>query len=380
MSQSTIFHGARKVDVEGVVDDFWMLVRGDTIAQVGAGAPPPADVTVDLTGRTITPGFIDLHCHGGGGHTFDDGDDEIMAALATHRAHGTTRSVISVVSNPIAMLRSTLETVAEIAADDPLVLGAHLEGPYLATERRGAHHPDHLREVDAIALDTLIGAGGGAIRQVTLAPEGAGAMDAIDRLVGDGIVVALGHTDCDYETARRAFDRGATLLTHAFNGMRGIHHRAPGPVTAALFDERVRLELVLDGVHVHPDVARLAFLAAPGRIALVTDAMAAAGSSDGDYRLGSLNVSVRNGRALLSGTSTMAGSTLTQDAALRCAIEGVGLDPVDAVAALTWVPAQALALGDSFGRLAPGCVADVVVMDADWKVENVWAAGLKIAG
>src|SRR5690606_4626606 len=183
-------------------------------------------------------------------------------------------------------------------------------------------------------LDTLIGAGGGAIRQVTLAPEGAGAMDAIDRLVGDGIVVALGHTDCDYETARRAFDRGATLLTHAFNGMRGIHHRAPGPVTAALFDERVRLELVLDGVHVHPDVARLAFLAAPGRIALVTDAMAAAGSSDGDYRLGSLNVSVRNGRALLSGTSTMAGSTLTQDAALRCAIEGVGLDPVDAVAAL----------------------------------------------
>ncbi|QEE62252.1 hypothetical protein FVA74_12195 [Salinibacterium sp. dk2585] len=103
MSQSTVFRGARKVDVEGVVDDFWMLVRGDTIAQVGAGAPPPADAMVDLTGRTITPGFIDLHCHGGGGHAFDDGDDEIMAALVTHRAHGTTRSVISVVSNPIAI-------------------------------------------------------------------------------------------------------------------------------------------------------------------------------------------------------------------------------------------------------------------------------------
>src|SRR5690606_2126648 len=214
----------------------------------------------------------------------------------------------------------------------------------------------------------------------TIAPERAGAPEAIDRAIAAGIVVGVGHTQCDHAAAEEAFNRGATVLTHVYNAMPGIHHRAPGPIAAAFADERVTIELILDGVHVHPDVARLTFLAAPGRIALVTDAMAAAGNSDGDYRLGSLNVSVREGRALLSGTTTIAGSTLTQDAALRCAIEGVGLDPVDAVAALTWVPAQALALGDSFGRLAPGCVADVVVMNNDWEVEEVWAAGLRVTG
>lgn len=377
----TVFSNAHKVDVDGVVDDFWMLVDGDTIVEVGTGTgtAPDAATAVDLAGRTLTPGFIDLHCHGGGGHSFDDGDEEMEAALATHRAHGTTRSLISLVSNPIAILRDSLETVADLVEEDPLVLGSHLEGPYLADARRGAHNPEHLREADAMELETLIEAARGTLRQVTLAPERPGALDAIDRLVAAGIVVAVGHTECDLDTAREAFARGATLLTHAFNAMSGIHHRAPGPIIAAYADARVDLELILDGIHVHPDVARSAFLAAPGRIALVTDAMAAAGSIDGDYRLGTLNVSVRNGRAMLSGTSTIAGSTLTQDVALRCAIENVGLDPAAAVAALTATPARVLRLDDRLGRLSPGYAADAVVLDAAWQVEQVWAAGRRIS-
>lgn len=368
----------RKVDVDGQVDGFWMLVDGDTITATGTGETPRAEQQVDLAGRTLIPGFIDLHCHGGGGFAFDDGDDAITAALATHRAHGTTRSVISLVANPIALLRESLEVVADLAEDDPLVLGAHLEGPYLAPERRGAHNHEHLRTPDPYEIDGMLDSARGTLRQVTVAPELAGAMEAIDQFVARGVAVGIGHTEATIDLARAAFDRGASILTHAFNAMPGIHHRSPGPITAAFQDKRVTIELILDGQHVHPHVAAMAFRAAPGRIALVTDAMAAAGSSDGDYRLGSLNVAVRDGLALLRGTTTIAGSTLTQDHALRCAIENAGIDPVDAVAALTTTPANALGLGQRFGRLAPGYAADAVVLDDRWQVQQVWANGVEV--
>lgn len=375
---TTVFTGARKLDVDGQVDDFWMLIEGDTISRTGVGGPPDADVRVDVAGRRLVPGFIDLHCHGGGGHAFDDGDDEITAALATHRAHGTTRSVISLVANPAARLRESLEVVADLTEDDPLVLGSHLEGPYLAQERRGAHNPDHLKVPDPYEIDDLLRASRGTIRQQTIAPELPGAMDAIERLAQNGVVVAIGHTEASLEVTREAFNRGARILTHAFNAMPGIHHRAPGPITAAFEDDRVTIELILDGLHVHPHVASMAFRVAPGRIALVTDAMAAAGSDDGDYRLGSLNVSVRDGLALLRGTNTLAGSTLTQDRALRCAVTQAAVSPVDAVAALTATPARALGLGDRFGRLAPGFAADAVILDDEWTVEQVWANGAAV--
>lgn len=370
-----LFHNARKLDADGHVDDFWMLTDGGTITQTGAGVPPPADHPVDIAGRWLVPGFIDLHCHGGGGHAFDDGDDEIMAALATHRAHGTTRSVISLVANPISRLRESLEVIADLSEDDPLVLGSHLEGPYLAQERRGAHNPDHLKMPDAYEMDDLLAASRGTLRQLTVAPELPGAMEIIERLVSAGVVVGIGHTEANIELARDAFDRGASILTHAFNAMPGIHHRSPGPITAAFEDPRVTIELILDGLHVHPHVAAMAFRAAPSRIALVTDAMAAAGSDDGDYRLGSLNVSVRDGLAVLRGTNTIAGSTLTQDHALRNAIVQARVSPGDAVASLTSTPARALGLDDRLGRLAPGFAADAVVLDDEWRVEGVWGNG-----
>lgn len=373
------FTGARKLDVDGQVDDFWMLVDGATISRTGVGTAPDADERIDVAGRWLVPGFIDLHCHGGGGHAFDDDDDEITAALATHRAHGTTRSVISLVSNPIARLRESLEVVADLCADDPLVLGSHLEGPYLAADRRGAHNHDYLKTPDAYEIEGMVAASRGTLRQLTIAPELPGALDAIDQLISDGVAIGIGHTEATIDIAHEAFDRGARILTHAFNAMPGIHHRTPGPITAAFEDERVTIELILDGLHVHPHVAGMAFRAAPGRIALVTDAMAAAGSSDGDYRLGSLNVTVRDGLAVLRGTDTIAGSTLTQDRALRCAITNAGVSPVEAIAALTATPALALGLGEQFGRLAPGFAADAVVVDDQWGVERVWANGVAIS-
>lgn len=377
---TTLIRGARKIDVDGEVDDFWMLIEGDTIIRTGSDRPPEdaGAETVDLEGARLVPGFIDLHCHGGGGHSFGGDRDSVRAALASHRAHGTTRSILSLVTAPIEELEESLRAIAELRDSDPTILGAHLEGPFLSAARRGAHDEQHLVAPTGDAVTRLMRASTRALRYVTIAPELPGALDAITAFREAGVAVGVGHTEADYRLARDAFDRGATLLTHAFNAMPGIHHREPGPVVAALNDPRVTLELVLDGWHVHDAVAAATVSAAPGRVTLVTDAMAAAGAEDGNYRLGSLDVTVTGGRATVSGTETIAGSTLTQDAILRRAVTTAGVSPIDAVTALTHTPARALGLEESLGRLAPGFAADAVTLDDAWRVTAVWAAGQRV--
>ena len=375
---SVLLRGATAIDARGEVPGAWVLLDGATIRSTGTGAEPDATETIDLDGATITPGFVDLHGHGAGGHSYQDGGSELLEALAVHRAHGTTRSVVSLVTSPLAELRERLGEVAALTASDPLVLGSHVEGPFLAPARRGAHDPEFLRNPEPEVVQSLLEAAAGTMRQLTVAPELPGAMEAIHQLTEAGVTVAVGHTDADLDTTRAAFEAGARILTHVFNAMPGIHHRDPGPVVAGLDDPRITLELVLDGHHVHPDVAEVVFAAAPGRVALITDSMAAAAAADGDYRLGSLNVSVREGLAVLSGTSTIAGSTLTQDAALRNAVERVGLTLVDAVGALTATPARSLGLGSRLGLIAPGYAADIVVLDDDLCVTAVWAEGSRV--
>lgn len=377
---TTLLRGGRLLDARGSRPG-WLLLDGATIVATGdteTDAPPTADRTVDVAGRTLTPGFIDLHGHGGGGAAYDNGEDEIRAALAVHRAHGTTRSVISLVANPLDDLCASLELVARLSEGDPTIVGSHLEGPFLAIGRRGAHAPEFLSEPDAETIDALLAAGEGSIRQVTIAPELPGAIDAVARFAAAGIVVAVGHTEADEKLTREAFDAGATLVTHIFNAMPGIHHRDPGPIVAGFDDDRVTLELVLDGVHVHPSVAQMTFRAAPHRVALVTDAMAAAGGEDGYYRLGTLNVTVQNGVAMLNGTQTIAGSTLTQDLALACAVTTAGVPEVAAIEALTLTPARVLGRDSEWGLLEAGYAADVVVLDDAWKVEQVWANGVAV--
>jgi N-acetylglucosamine-6-phosphate deacetylase len=374
---STLLHSAVAVDARGETPDAWLLLDADSIIAVGSGETrPDADVLVDLAGSWLAPGFIDLHCHGGGGEDFATGD--LPSALATHRSHGTTRSLVSLVAEPIDVLAEQLAAVARVTSVDPLVLGSHLEGPFLEPSRRGAHAENMLLRPDRGAIELLLAAAAGTMRQVTIAPELPGALAAIEQFVAAGVVVAVGHTAADAATTRAAFDAGATLLTHAFNAMPGIHHRHPGPVVAAFEDRRVTLELVLDGRHVDASVAKIAFALAPGRVAIVTDAMAAAGAEDGSYRLGSLDVLVRGGVATVAGIDTIAGSTLTLDAALRMALVAVRLPRPTAVAALTAVPARVLGLGDRFGLIERGYAADVVVF-GDAGVEQVWAAGVRLS-
>jgi N-acetylglucosamine-6-phosphate deacetylase len=193
-----------------------------------------------------------------------------------------------------------------------------------------------------------------------------------------GVVVAAGHTAATFEQARAAIDAGATLLTHTFNAMPGVHHRAPGPVLAFVENPGVWLEIIADGVHVRPEVIRMLCRLAPRRVALVSDAMAAAGVGDGQYRLGNLDVDVTGGVARMTGGRSLAGSTLTLAVAVARAVQDVGLTPLAAIEAATAIPAQIVGVDDRFGRLEPGYVADAVLFDQEWQVRGVWIDGSPI--
>lgn len=377
---SVVVHSARLVDGGVVTDDAWVRFDAGRVVARGTGETwEPADEIVDASsvagaGAVLTPGFLDIHGHGGGGAAFDDGIDAIRTARALHRTHGTTRAVVSLVTAPIDELARSAGLIADLMQTDADILGSHLEGPFLDPGHHGAHEPSLLREPHADDVARLLTAGRGTIRQITIAPELPGGIDAIRQVVGAGAAAAVGHTDADAATASAAFEAGATILTHAFNAMPGIHHRAPGPVLAAAADARVTLEVIADGVHLDPHVIRLAFDAAPGRVALITDAMAAAGSSDGDYDLGAVRVSVEGGIARTAETGAIAGSTLTQDVALRRTVDA-GVPLAAAVTALTETPARAIGVADRLGTLQPGMLADAVLLDARLAVRHVWVAG-----
>jgi N-acetylglucosamine-6-phosphate deacetylase len=351
----------------------WLHVEGTRIEDVGRGAPPvPADV--ELPWATVVPGFVDAHVHGGGGASFDTGTEEAAATVArTHRAHGSTSMVASLVSDhPDALVKRVRELSALV--DDGLLAGLHLEGPWLSPAHAGAHDPALLSEPTAAEVDALIDASDGQLRMVTLAPELPGGLDAIRRLTAAGVVTAIGHTDATYDVARAALDAGATVGTHLFNAMRHLHHREPGPIAALLEHPDAYVELIADGVHVHPAALRLAAFAKPHFTVLVSDAMAAAAAVDGDYRLGRMTVEVRDGVARLANGGAIAGSTLTVGAALKYAVQVAGLPIEDAVRASSATPAAMLGL-DRVGALRPGFSADAVVLDDHLDVRRVLHRG-----
>ncbi|WP_440901655.1 N-acetylglucosamine-6-phosphate deacetylase [Actinosynnema sp.] len=367
--------GGRVVTPDGVLDDGWVAVRDGRIAAVGSGTAPEGPVT-DLGGALLVPGFIDIHCHGGGGEAFTSGDpDKVRKAADAHRRRGTTTMLASLVSRPVPELAGQVAALAELV-DDGVVAGVHLEGPFLSAARCGAHDPAILCPPDRGSLDALLRAGRGAVRMVTVAPELEHAVDAVRHLVDSGAIAAIGHTDATEAQVRPAVDAGATVATHLFNGMRPLHHREPGPIGALLDDERVTVELICDLVHLHPTTVRLAARhAGTGRTVLVTDAIAAAGVGDGVYDIGGLEVRVVDGVPTLAGGGSLAGSTLTMDAAFRNAVTGCGLDVVEAVRATSARPAELLGLAGETGRIAEGLAADLVVLDADLRPREVMSRG-----
>jgi len=330
------------------------------------GALVPGDVAID-DGRVVgvglagggrgiaAPGFVDVHIHGFAGVDFATADAEgYRRAREALLETGVTSFHPSFITAPEAELVAALREV-------PPGLGAHLEGPFISSDRLGMHPAAARRDPDVALLERLLAAG--RVAHVTLAPELPGALELVDLLVARGITVACGHTDATDEQAHAAFDRGARHVTHLFNAMRPFRHREPGIGGAALVRDDVTVELILDGHHVADDAVRLALRAARGRIALVTDALAAARIGDGDWHMGSVAVSVRGGSARLA-DGTLAGSVLTMPDAIRDFVR-IGATIEEALFAA------------SRRSIAPGAPADVVVLDDSLQPTATHLAGVR---
>ncbi|GHF18610.1 N-acetylglucosamine-6-phosphate deacetylase [Streptomyces griseoluteus] len=366
-----VLTGGTVVLPTGEVPGGRVAVDGRRIAE---RAPEGADV-LDVTGHWVVPGFVDLHNHGGGGAAFSGGAEDALTAVRTHREHGTTTLVASTVTDDLDVLGRQAGMLAELAEQGDIA-GVHFEGPFISPCRKGAHSEALLRDPDPAEVRKLVDAARGHAKMVTLATELPGGLDSVRLLAEQGVIAAVGHTDASYEQTVAAIDAGATVATHLFNAMPPIGHRAPGPITALLEDGRVTVELINDGTHLHPAALQLAFHhAGAERVAFITDAMDAAGSGDGRYLLGPLEVEVRDGVARLVEGGSIAGSTLTLDRAFRRAVTVDGLPVTDVVKALSANPARLLGMADRVGSLEPGKDADLVLLDGDFALKGVMRRG-----
>jgi len=394
---SRLLTGGRVVTPAGVLSPGWIRVAGNRIDAVGSGAAvqplPPGLPVTELHGHWVLPGFVDMHVHGGGGASFTVGPaDDARRAAAFHRGHGSTTLVASLVTAPLADLEARAAMLAALA-DQGVIAGIHLEGPFLSAVRCGAQDPRHMLAPDVAAFERLYAAAAGHVRVITIAPELPGAAGLIKAVVRVGVTAAVGHTDATADVTSAAVDAGVTHATHLFNGMRPLHHREPGPAGALLDRDEVTCEVIADGVHLHDTVIRLTARAAgPGRLVLITDAMAAAGMPDGSYRLGSRRVDVAGGVARLAGGDepgttgasagrggAIAGSTATMADVVRHAV-AAGLPVTAVAAAASTTPARVLGLGDRTGALRAGLNADLVVCDEEFRLRAVMRQGEWLAG
>jgi N-acetylglucosamine-6-phosphate deacetylase len=345
------------------------LVPGDVevsdgrITGVGLAAPAGAGIAV--------PGFVDLQVNGFGGVDFLDADaDGYRRAGEALLETGVTSYLPTLITSPEEHLLAAMREVPVNDARRPRVLGVHLEGPFLSPSRLGAHMASSRRDPDGALLGRLLE--GGPVRLMTLAPELPGAGELIDALIARGVKVSLGHSDATVEQANEAFARGVRTVTHLFNAMRPFRHRDPGIIGAALARDDVYVQIIVDGIHLAPETAQVVWRAASGRIALVTDAITAAGLSDGSFSFGDLDVSVHDG-TVRGPDGVLAGSVLTMIEAVRN-FHALGVPLAEAVAAATSVPAAILGL-DEVGRLAPGLPADIVVLNDRIEIDRVLVAG-----
>ncbi|AMW11246.1 N-acetylglucosamine-6-phosphate deacetylase [Streptomyces qaidamensis] len=369
--------GATVVLPTGTVENGQVAVDGTRITRV---TPENAQV-IDVTDHYVIPGFVDIHNHGGGGASFTSGSvDDILKGIHTHRLHGTTTLVASTVTGDMDFLTRRAGLLSELAEQGEIA-GVHFEGPFISPCRKGAHSEALLRDPHPTDVRKLIDAARGQARMLTLATELPGGLDSVRLLADHGVIAAIGHTDATYEQTVEAIDAGATVATHLFNAMPPLGHRSPGPIAALLEDDRVTVELVNDGTHLHPAALQLAFHhAGADRVAFITDAMDAAGFGDGRYWLGPLEVEVADGVARLVEDGTIAGSTLTLDRAFQRAVTVDGLSVEDAVTALSATPARLLGMADTIGSLEPGKYADLLILDSAYEVKGVMRRGEWVVG
>lgn len=347
-------------------NDICIEVEHGHITKISENCSQSADY--QATG-TVIPGFVDIHSHGGGGYYFSDTNlDNVKRAREVHRLHGTTSLVASLVTEPIGIIEEQVRRLAPLV-DSGLFAGIHLEGPYLAEARCGAHEPALLRDPELDEIGAILDGAGDTISMVTLAPERTGGIEATQYLTSRGVKVALGHSQANGATTEQALAAGAALITHFSNGM-------PKPIdgdgtiaSVALAHKHLPLEIILDGVHVSDETLDLVKDSGDDRIILITDAMSAAGAGDGAFSIGSLAVTVKDGVARLDSNGSLAGSTLTMDVAFRNYFES-GSSLVECVHATATLPAKTLGLND-VGSIAIGKRADLLDLSADLQVKII---------
>jgi len=356
----------------------FLRVAGDRVLEVGSGVPADADAS--LPEGVLVPGLVDIQLNGAFGVDFIDATDDQWVEVARRLpATGCTAFVPTYITSPVPTLAAGLERYRSVrprlasTQGAARTLGVHLEGPFLSARRRGAHREELLSDPTPERVEALVSAGADALLYVTLAPERGHAMDAVRRLRAAGVRVAVGHSDATDTVVRAAADAGATIVTHLYNAQRPFRHRDPGVVGAALTDRRLTLGLIVDLHHAQPAAVRLAFAAAPGRVALVTDAVAALGKPAGRYVLGGDILDLAPGQPPLRPDGTIGGSALRIDEAVANAVQ-CGVDLVTAVEAATAVPADAVGRPD-LGRLAAGRAADVVWLSDRLSTRATWVSG-----
>ena len=367
---------AQAITPRAVLAPAEITIAGDRILSVEAAdlsGEWSDDGLLQAPDLTLAPGLIDLHTHGIDG--FDVMGTGLAAAAACYPSRGVTCFMPTTWPAPIDQLNSGLAAMA--ATDTPplgaRIAGVHLEGPFLAPERPGMANPADFRIPSLERFIELQQASAGRIRRVTLAPELPGAMELISRLTAEGIAVSIGHSDADYETTRQAFRHGATQVTHAFNALRPFHHRAPAAIGAALLDTEIWLELIADGVHLHPASIELCRRLKPDRLLIASDSVPPAGLHPGDYRWANRNLSLRaDGSTLADGT--LAGSARSLDQHLAYLVTQFDLPLAEAIRWASTAPADSMSWTE-LGRLEPGALADLVLLDQQLAPAATFVAG-----
>lgn len=370
LTNGLVFTGGRFTAADLVID-------GERVSGIGRGPVPAGAEVVDLAGARVVPGFVDLHFHGALGHDVMDDDPAALDAICRYQARsGTTSFLATTITAGMPALLAAVERIAGHPAPSggARVLGLHIEGPFINPAQKGCHRVDWMKAPEPADHQALRARAAGAPLHYTVAPELPGAAGFIAAAVADGATVSLGHSDARAREVERGLAAGAGIFTHLFNAMRGLHHREPGVVGAAL-DSDAHVELICDGIHVAPEVVKLAWrMKGADRVVLVSDAMAAAGLGDGAYSFGGQPVRVEGGVAR-NPDGQLASSTITLAAALKNLVRFTGAPLEEALPAVTSNPARVLGMADRVGAIAPGRAADLVVLDDHLEIRAVYCRG-----
>ncbi|MEK3782000.1 N-acetylglucosamine-6-phosphate deacetylase [Paenibacillus sp. FSL R5-0810] len=373
----------------GLIQEGVLAIAGEKIVYAGEAAGLPAELqqnnaqVLKHPDGYIIPGFIDIHVHGGNREDFMDSSKEVLDKITSfHSSQGTTAMLATTMTAPKADIDRVLHEVQNYRNQEmpyTRLEGVHLEGPFISPKWPGAQNPEHIVLANIEWLEEWVSTYPGLVRQVTLAPEREGALEAVKWLSSHGIVAALGHTDATYEEVEAAVEAGLSHGVHTFNAMTGLHHRKPGVVGAMLSDDRLSCEIIADGIHVHPAAMRILARVKPqDKLILITDAMSAAGMPDGEYTIGDLPVVVEDGIATLkSNRNSLAGSTLTMIKGFQLLVREVGLSLEQASLAASTNPARKIGIDDRTGSLEAGKLADVLLLDHKLELQGVWIQGTR---